>query len=475
MKHLFTFIILIAISIGIFAQTEVEGNQSGTWFAVNSPYRVIGEITVPAGEVLTIEAGVEVNFQGNYKFNVIGNLQANGTEADSIFFTTDNPETGWGGIRVDVDNYDDIITLSYCRIEYGKTAGEYPDIHGGGLALFTSNAVISNCVFADNDATGSDNGMGGAIYATNTGDIEGETLTTITDCKFIHNHTYGEGGAIKFTSDGYTEITGCEFIENDCLYGGGAISFYSVVDTKMTNCLFSDNYTMYASGGAIHMLGMGNTMFFENCTITGNEAVTGDGGGVYIVNGIIDFVNCIAYNNEAAYGGTQGDNIYVNPDGSTATINYCNLIMPEYGATGYNNIEENPLFVDADNGDYYLQETSLCIDAGTDIGLPFIGDAPDMGCYEYGIIIRINDYKSNDFAIYPNPSNGIFTINDATRSYRRLQVKITDITGKIIYTNHYSLITNHLNIDISNFENGIYFLTIFSENYYSSTHKIIKK
>ena len=27
---------------------------------------------------------------------------------------------------------------------------EYPDIHGGGMALLTSDAVVSNCVFADN-------------------------------------------------------------------------------------------------------------------------------------------------------------------------------------------------------------------------------------------------------------------------------------------------------------------------------------
>ncbi len=411
MKKVLSFIILVAISTGIFAQTEVEGNQSGSWTIDNSPYNVIGDITVSSGDVLIIESGVEVNFQGYYKFNVTGNLQAVGT---------DNPETGWGGIRVDVDNGDDIIALSYCRIEYGKTAGEYPDFNGGGLALFTSNAIISNCVFADNTANTGEYGSGGAIYAINSGDIEGETLTTITDCKFIGNNCYGEGGAIKFTSDGYTEITNCEFVENDCLYGGGAISLYSVVGTKMTNCLFADNYTMYASGGAIHMLGMGNLAFFENCTITGNEAVTGDGGGVYIVNGTVDFVNCIAYNNSAAYGGTQGDNIYVNPDGSTAEINYCNLIMPEYGATGANNINEDPLFVDATNGDFHLQETSTCIDAGTDIGLPYFGVAPDLGCYELGLL-------QAPYAITYSPNPNVIYVELATTVSLTFNEDITEI------------------------------------------------
>jgi len=142
MKKLLTFIILFVISASIFAQTPVSGNQSGTWTATNSPYLVIGEILIPSGQTLSIEAGIEINFQGHYKFTVQGNLQALGTETDSIFFTTDNQATGWGGIRF--DGATGISNLSYCRIEYGKTAGSYPDIHGGGLALLSSNAVISN-------------------------------------------------------------------------------------------------------------------------------------------------------------------------------------------------------------------------------------------------------------------------------------------------------------------------------------------
>jgi PKD repeat protein len=54
-------------------------------------------------------------------------------------------------------------------------------------------------------------------------------------------------------------------------------------------------------------------------------------------------------------------------------------------------INKNPLFTDASNGDFHLQPTSPCIDAGTDVGLtedfegnpvPY-GSAPDIGAYEY--------------------------------------------------------------------------------------------
>ena len=381
-KILITSTIILFAMINLYSQTEVSGNQYGNWTAENSPYLVVGDVTVPNGSTLDIDAGVTVNFQGYYQFIVNGNLQAVGTETDSIFFTTDNPSIGWGGIRVDSD---DIISLSYCRIEFGKTSGEYPDIHGGGMALLTSNAIVSNCVFADNDATGQSNGMGGAIYAINTG-TQSETLTRFTDCKFIRNHAYGEGGAIKFTSDGHTEIKNCEFIENDCNYGGGAISLYSVMGTKMMGCLFVDNYTMYSAGGALNTLGMGNYLYFVNCTITENSAVTGDGGAINLAYAEAYFVNTIVYDNPGMYSDD------VNADwGSTVEVYYSNMDLPD-GATGYSNIETNPQFAD----DYSLMEDSPCIDAGvayfvaggeTLIDLnesEFAGDAPDMGAFEYG-------------------------------------------------------------------------------------------
>ncbi|MEA2041490.1 MAG: hypothetical protein U9N85_02920 [Bacteroidota bacterium] len=43
-----------------------------------------------------------------------------------------------------------------------------------------------------------------------------------------------------------------------------------------------NNYTMYSVGGAIHMLGFGNSIFLENATIADTEAVPGDTGRVYV-------------------------------------------------------------------------------------------------------------------------------------------------------------------------------------------------
>ena len=472
----------------VFSQTDVSGNQSGAWTPSGSPYRVIGEIVVPGGQTLFIEPGVEVNFQGHYKFTVNGYLEAVGAENDTIYFTTDNPATGWGGIRI---SSSDISQLAYCRIEYGKTAGDYPDMHGGGLALLGSDAVVSHCVFADNDATADDLGMGGAVYGSGTGSFGGP-LTFFTDCLFIRNHCYGEGGAIKFTGDTNTEITNCKFIQNDCRYGGGAVSGYSVYGTKLTNCLFVDNYTMFSSGGALNTLGAGNVLFLANCTFTGNSAVTGDGGAVSLAYTEAYVANTIVYDNPGMYS----DDFFLDW-GASAEIHYSNLAMPD-GAIGGNNINANPQFVDAASYDFNLTEGSPCIDAGTDYivlgGVTLVdleegeycGAAPDMGAYEFCPVSGVENRTLSLFEVdqsYPNP----FSIRTAI-SYRLaadvfVSAKVYNVRGHEIRTllgtrqtaGPYSVFWDGMNNSGQRASQGLYFLRLQAGDEVSSVRMLLTK
>ena len=472
MNKFITIVLFLFFSINISAQTTVNGNQSGIWTVENSPYNVTGNIVVPDGEILTIEAGTEVNFQAYYKLTVLGTLNANGTETDSIFFTTDNQTTGWGGISLgqsisgNVTPADGVSNFSYCKFEYGKTLsdGEYPDIHGGAIRMINSDAVYSNCVFANNSSF-SGEGMGGAIYAINTGSSD-NPVTMFTDCKFIHNVGYSEGGAIKFTSDFNTEITNCEFIENTTNYGGGAICFYSVVDPSVVNCLFANNITNYDNGGAVKSLGNGNTISFKNCTMAGNKAFGGSGGAAALYYTDVDFVNCIAYNNSSQY---DDDNVYIDAGGSSATVNYCDMTMPEYNTTGSDNIDTDPLFVDAVNGDYHLKETSPCIDAGIDIGLSYLGEAPDMGCFEYGMPEIVNLIENPLTYIFPNPTENSLII----QSDKKIKsIVISDFSGKNINSIHLNS-NNKQIIDLSDLKNGIYFIKFFMTDNSVISKKII--
>ncbi len=475
MKRLILSVFLVLFSLLLFSQTQVSGNQSGKWSADASPFQVVGDIVITSGNSLTIEPGVTVKFMGHYQFIVHGQLQAMGTETDSIYFTTDNHNVGWGGIRIDSSN--NVSHLSYCRIEWGKTSGDSPNNHGGAIALLTADAVVTNCVIAHNQADTGDDGMGGAVYGINTG-----SQTRFENCKFMYNHAYGEGGAIKYSGDINSKIINCEFIGNNCNYGGGAISLYSVTQTKITKCLFANNYTEYSSGGAIHTLGIGNSFTLENCTITQNSANHGDGGAISLAYADANIVNTIIYDNPGMYS----DGIYMDYT-STAQINYSNLQMPD-NATGTHNMNQNPLFVDADNGDFHLAENSPCIDAGTDIGLDYYGEAPDMGCFEW----QASGFDNNtvapnnfDIKIFPNPfvmnkhAKSSVKIDFNLSSSESIAVEIYNLKGELIkeFDKKYYSKGNHTILwNVSGNKNlsaGVYLISLKAENKSFETKKIV--
>ena len=449
MKHLFTlfFIILFGLS---HAQTQVSGTQSGTWTLSNSPYQVTGHITIPSGQTLTIEPGVTVNFQGHYRIYVDGKLLANGSESQPVLFTTDDISTGWAGIRLYETS--DISVFNYCKFEYGKTSatGSYPDQHGGAVVLKDANAEFYHCTFENNDATGDNDGMGGAVYCMNTGSST-ETLTKFIDCTFHNNYAFGEGGAIKFTNDGKTEITRCTFSNNSAGYGGGAILFYTAYDVHITQSLFYNNTSFNSGGGAIKTLNPQTDLYFTNCTFTQNTADGyADGGAVYLAYADAVFTNCIIYDNSQQYG--TDVNIGQN---ATANFNYCDVDLPDF-ATGTNNLSNvNPQFVNASQGDFHLQLTSPCIDAGIDVGLDYVGNAPDIGCFEYGAA-SINPYVSRTFKIFPNPATDVVYIDLKNMNTGMLVVK--NMTGQIFLSK--KLNKNLSAISLSDLPCGIYLLKL---------------
>lgn len=74
-------------------------------------------------------------------------------------------------------------------------------------------------------------------------------------------------------------------------------------------------------------------------------------------------------------------------------------------------------FVDPDNSDspdFQLKSDSPCIDAGIDIGLPYVGNAPDLGAYEFGSISTVPIILGTPTEDAPDVDislNGNFSIN----------------------------------------------------------------
>jgi len=189
---------------------------------------------------------------------------------------------------------------------------------------------------------------------------------TVTDCTFKGNLAAGWWG-----------------------YGdGGGMYNYGSGRPTLTNCIFSGNSAagQWAGGGGMYNLWCSTTM--TNCTFSGNTGVFG--AAVYIDESGLRITNCIFW---------DGGNEIWQYDTWT-TITYSNV---QGGEPGEGNIDADPCFADAANGDYHLKSqagrwdpdegrwtkdevTSLCIDAGDPASLigyePFPnGGIINMGAY----------------------------------------------------------------------------------------------
>jgi hypothetical protein len=85
------------------AQTFVSGTLSAntTWTLAQSPIVVTGDVIVPVGVTLTIQAGVVVRFEQNLQLGVSGTLIARGTAQSKIRFTSTQAQVTagfWGDI-----------------------------------------------------------------------------------------------------------------------------------------------------------------------------------------------------------------------------------------------------------------------------------------------------------------------------------------------------------------------------------------
>ncbi|MFH1734602.1 MAG: hypothetical protein ABIE92_07825, partial [bacterium] len=291
-----TFAVLLA-SIIASAQTIIPGGPvSGLWTQSGSPYLIEGEITLPSNNTLTIDPGVDVIFQGTYKFIVRGILQAIGTETDSITFTTFYTYIGWRGLRFyNLNSQPDSSRLVYCVLEYGWTRGEGDDKNGGVLFATSSDKLsITHCSFRQNhtgdiiSTTGgcsAYSGHGGAIYL-NFSDV------LIANCTFHENRTgnaVGAEGNRGQNAIGSTPATMGGPGGAGVSGSGGTI--YSINSSPaIVSNQFLSNFTGSAEGG---------TGGYGGCDFTPDPQIAGDGGvggtGVSGNGGALCFCNSPAF------------------------------------------------------------------------------------------------------------------------------------------------------------------------------------
>jgi hypothetical protein len=171
-KIVYVFALASMVFLGTFggnalAQTNVSGSQSGTWNLIGSPYIAINDVWVPVDSTLTVEPGVEVRFDGNYRLTVYGTLIANGTSGQNITFTSNQgvPQPGdWEGIFFEDSSVDTVCILNYCTISYG---GNYW-AQFGAVELINASPTISNSTIMANEYGVKCGGSSAPTISTNT-------------------------------------------------------------------------------------------------------------------------------------------------------------------------------------------------------------------------------------------------------------------------------------------------------------------
>lgn len=169
--------------------TTVSGDVSGTWSGFMS---VDGDVTVPQGDSLIIDAGTVVRFLGYYHFQVYGYLAINGAAGDSVRITSSpvnqqQAANQWQGFNFWNESNDNSY-LHYTIVEYAYD-GVYAEwskqsyvgctfYENGryGLSLNRSDgSEITNSVFVENNNTG--------LYMT-------YTTATISGSEFTNNSSW---------------------------------------------------------------------------------------------------------------------------------------------------------------------------------------------------------------------------------------------------------------------------------------------
>jgi len=309
---LFSFITFTIISN---AQTVIPpGYVSGTWTLEGSPYEIQGEITIPDGLTLTIEPGVLVEFQWHHKLIVEGRLLAVGTEADTITFTINDttgfhnpyiPDGGWHGIRFrGTSSMNDSSKIIYCKLQYGKAIGLWPDQDGGAILVDSfDKLIISNCLITSNSASGE----GGGIKLWNSNpEITGNTIS---------NNSAQFGGGIQWYES--SPMIENNIIEYNAAEAGGGIVCTGNSNPTITNTTIENNIATSGSGGGI--ASWESSLNLINVTINGNNAFEG-GGGINCWESSLSLIDVTINGNTSDFGGG------ILAENSDVQIDSCNFI-----------------------------------------------------------------------------------------------------------------------------------------------------
>jgi len=403
-KYIFILIAALLLFNHSYSQTFVSGGifSNTNWNIAGSPYIVTDTIIVFTGVTLTISPGVIVKFNDGTGMEIRGNLIANGTQTDSITFTSSstNPAMGiWYGINLTNSSSYNFINMLYA---------------GTGFNIPAVSLAINNSRF----------------YRNNIG-INDLTAYFSSDSSYINNSIF---------ENNYTAVSNvyrADYITN-CSFTNNVVGLGAVYMSPISDCSFIGNSNFAIKCDA--------SSFYNNTFRNNNIAFQMHSFGSTIVQN-----NIIVSNN---YG------FQVIGDASSLTHSIKNNTI--CNNTIYNIINQFNVSIDFEDncwcGIDSLAIANSIYDAHDDLSLGIIDFSPFQSlCFD-----GINDIVNEDsFLIYPNPSSDFITI-ETPANEGNSELTVYNISGQQILKQKIN--NTKILVNIEGLNLGIYFLKVRNKN-----------
>ncbi len=438
----------VAFSQPYYVATTGSDSNTGT---LSSPFRTIAKAVsvVSAGETVYVRGGT-------YSLTATVTLSKNGTENAliSLFaYPGEIPVLDFSEQSLSSGNRGVALTGSYWHVRGISItgAGDNGMIISGG-----SHNLIEMCNFYRNRDTG--------LQLDN-----GASDNTVRNCDSYCNADppdYGDadGFAPKLTVGSGNHFFGCRAWLNCDDGWDGYLRGTDDVTNSIENCWsFRNGYREdgtdageNANGNGFKMGGsddrsLMHNLTLKNCLAFANKAkgfdqnnntgsmtlynCTGQGNGVanYRIKSelaagkVLTLKNCAEYGGKVELGAfaVQEKNSWLSPFVVTAD-DFRSLDTT--GACGPRKADGSLPHIEY----MHLAPGSDLIDAGVDVGMPYMGRAPDLGCFETGWT-GVSLHGTRDaVTFYPNPADIRGYIRFEAAEAGHCMVHLHDITGKFV-------------------------------------------
>jgi hypothetical protein len=485
-------LILAMILVGLqhsYGQTNLPStlNCSEILTITGSPYIVDSTITIKPGCTLTVNAGVEIKMAENTHLIVQGKVDFLGTAIQPILIHA--KDTIWGNIMLDSATTQK-STFHYVNIENARK-GVKVDNEWGAIFGYYSTFEVKNCNFKNNLRCVSMYQCPNVLIkdcvldSTNSGEkLHGQYCNGATIDNCILYATAGDADAIDF--DASNNI----MLSNNYMFAGGDDGFdIGQVDSiGCNNVTIQGNYifNMFNKGiscgefclnmnlnhnlivgcgwgigckSGAHAIADHNTIYHDSVGVKSYDHLDQIWGP-----GHLTVTNCIIAACDTAF--------HVDP---TAFLSISYSLSDDTLMPGIGNLVGDPKFISpittlypecCNLGDFHLMFNSAAIDNGdpsfphdpdgtiTDIGRFYLGQSTSG--------IKTNSFLENEL-IYPNPSNGKFTLK-LFPDNKMDRLVVLNILGESIFENEFLGNKVDYQIDLSSQSKGIYYLKLYTEN-----------